>query len=835
MNIVNKRKKSPKEDEALSKQTKKIEKKQKKIKKSNLVQSIICILISAGLFAYVYFVLLKEHNLILFSENSSPFFAGKQFDVNRKWASLRSGHYFGLKTFAEQSIVFGLMWFENRIIDNNVRIRHWCDQSDSLTKYGWLKHDFHSFGVQEILDNDLNLTTSFLLSRTANWRARIQIDFNEAIKNQLKQSANSTKARINKELSLIPYFALDSLAGDNEQLAIERDLNQISQFKSAFIINGKTKVFQNGFKAKIIVENKYLIYSNALNSTIDPPLLEIKENVMENLFLTDFPGEEMNKDKYLIILRDNLKKKKDQKKQKTNLALQQIIVKVPSTIEIEFEELIDSAVEKIDYATELSRKEAEFDEKFENLFKLNAKGYLEDEIKFAKSALANMIGSIGVFNGFSLVSLIEDNKLIKKENRKIYKYGPLNLLTSVPSRSFFPRGFLWDDGFHQLLISKFDRNLSKAIISSWFSLMNRNGWIPREVILGDEAESRVPEEFIVQNVHVANPPTLFLAIDSLLNNLPSSNGDADRDYFQQLFGKLVVRYNWFNRTQNGFKAGSYRWKGRNAAIKTELNVKTLSSGLDDYPRASSPTDEELHLDLFSWMTYATGVMKRLAQYLNHSSYERFNSHYSWLISLLDELHWSEEHQAYCDIGLHSKKVILKPIRSANNQLIKIRKELEPPSYGCVNEFGYVSLFPFILQLLEPTSVRLNVILNKLKDPNLLWSNYGLRSLSKNSSYYNVKNTEHDPPYWRSAIWLNINYLTLKSLHYYSNQDGAFKAKAKVIYDELKSNLINSVFNQYKDRNYLFENYDDQSGSGKGCYPFSGWTSLIVLIMSDNYQ
>ena len=127
------------------------------------------------------------------------------------------------------------------------------------------------------------------------------------------------------------------------------------------------------------------------------------------------------------------------------------------------------------------------------------------------------------------------------------------------------------------------------------------------------------------------------------------------------------------------------------------------------------------------------------------------------------------------------------------------------------------------------------MLSKLRDPGLLWSEYGLRSLSKNSSYYNARNTEHDPPYWRSAIWINMNYLTLRSLNYYSSLDGPYREQAKQIYNELKTNLINNVYDQYKNRNYFFENYDDQTGQGKGCYPFTGWTALIVLIMSDSYN
>ncbi|NWT75430.1 GCS1 glucosidase, partial [Prunella himalayana] len=443
-----------------------------------------------------------------------------------------------------------------------------------------------------------------------------------------------------------------------------------------------------------------------------------------------------------------------------------------------------------------------------------------------QAALSEMLGGIGFFHGRSL---------LRSEQREEPVPGmEAVLFTAVPSRSCFPRGFLWDEGFHLLLLARWDPALARDILAHWLDLLNADGWIPREQILGEEARARVPPEFVLQHSETANPPTLLLALERLLP-------DAPLPYLRRLSPRLRAWFEWLNRTQAGPEPFTFRWRGRDADPERFLNPKTLSSGLDDYPRASHPSAQERHLDLRCWMALGARVLAALAERLGEppAPYRDMAAALSDN-DLLDRLHWAPELGAFADFGNHSAAVALRwhrpaPVPGRPPAAPRLRREVrEAPRPRFVGALGYVSLFPLLLQLLRADSPRLPALLGSMRSEQQLWTPFGLRSLARDSPMYLRRNTEHDPPYWRGSVWVNINFLALRALRGYGREAGPHRERAAELYRELRHNLVANVFRQYEATGFLWEHYRDSDGAGQGCHPFAGWSALVVLAMAEDY-
>ena len=141
-----------------------------------------------------------------------------------------------------------------------------------------------------------------------------------------------------------------------------------------------------------------------------------------------------------------------------------------------------------------------------------------------------------------------------------------------------------------------------------------------------------------------------------------------------------------------------------------------------------------------------------------------------------------------------------------------------PKYQFVNDtYGYISLFPIFLELVPADHEILGISLEKLRSipKGGIWTKFGLRSISNKSPYYNARNTEHDPAYWRGPIWVNINILTVRALKHYSFIDGPYQSKCLELYKELKENIYNTVYNEWKRTGFIWEQYDDMTGKVRG--------------------
>lgn len=737
---------------------------------------------------------------------------------------LKPNLYFGTTTAEPNPVSTGFMWYRG----NQVRhTRHEARKEDKLERWGWLEHDGRNYGKQKIYDKPFYVNTTYIKETDAEtgddtWRATIELGWNPR-----KKLPTGRK-------DVTGIFYVWDAAAENSNHSLEV-IGDVAATNRTIIVDGKTyHLVINEEEASSSLETHFWGGSMPRSD-----LWKAKDWVLPTLMtdmkaqLDDIVSERQQKKPRKRMTKREYKEMQDSifpalpdliVGKKGNFVAIQKAFKMPFKMTVTFRPMpMDERIDTLSHAREGELKEA-FDKNFESVFKLQSSADYGDakHIQFAKYAFGNLIGSITYFYGSSLVQNPVDGR-----PPTLSEPGPL--VTGVPSRSFFPRGFLWDEGFHQLLVVEWDPKITVKVLRHWFSRMDENGWIPREQILGDEALSKVPEQFRIQSPDVANPPALLLSIERLMTIVlqqkkemevhvdGTSSEEAEgvamivEQFLKETWPKLQRWYKWLKKTQKGPDTGTFRWRGR-------TSTHTLSSGLDDYPRGEFPSEKDRHVDLLSWMAYAAGVLGRLSTLVRDSERTTFFERDQQLFIASLEKHWHEEDGLFYDFGVRN--------------VIHDAETGEPKMYSppeLIPHFGYVSVFPLALRLLKPSDPRLGRLLEALSDPKRLWSEYGLRSLSKKDRLFG-----RGEDYWRGKIWININFLVLKALHEYSHVEGPYQAEAAKLYSSLRTNVVSNIFSRYVKNGFIFENYDSITGVGKGCHPFTGWSSLVVLIMAERY-
>ena len=499
-------------------------------------------------------------------------------------------------------------------------------------------------------------------------------------------------------------------------------------------------------------------------------------------------------------------------------------------------------------------------------------------------AVSSLLGGLGSFRG----------RLLAKARKGVERLPPAVLFSGVPSRSFFPRGFLWDEGFHGLLLSRWQPRIFLDILAHWLELQQPSGWIPREVPLGAEQEVRVPKQFLQQDPEVANPPSFLLPLAWLLqldaetSHKVAKQAGISRDELRDLvlsfsaaaLPRLGAWFAFLERSQKSSNPkGCFRWRGRTAA-------HCLASGLDDYPRGLLVNEDECHLDLHSWMVLFARTLAQLCEQLRSRSMlsheedgrlcvrPRWSERATHLNASLFDIFADPKAPATAPLAdflgvqpvERGKVQVLPPWRTDGRcgpQFPVSRAPGECDPYGgapCCSPSGWCGGSPDFCDCpgcrrftkLEERSVKKGMA--PAFSPHLGYVSLFplflgllpcdhpraeklLQALTPTKgelwSPYGVMSLSRKDPLFRQGedYWRGKVWANLNYLTLSALQRCSLP-QAQDAWRSLKGGFVEVVLGALQRQRFLMENFDPKTGEGKGAAPFAGWTALVALVAAD---
>ncbi|KAG7364833.1 glycosyl hydrolase family 63 protein [Nitzschia inconspicua] len=719
--------------------------------------------------------------------------------VSKLCGTYRSYPYVGIQCQNPNSPVMGLLWYQPSIVGNTTSLktllRHEANHDDTLQQFGWNQHDGTGYGTQDIIDqqNHIKLRATWVHlnqqkcgdTKNTRWVLRVT---GEAIE------------QMPTDLSLFWYVGVpgDVTAQYDPSSGIINGRN----FQTCVVPSNTTNYASywddKSCQSKIYNATYFAVFQAPQHFNPKTNILQELRNPTSTLPPHLFDASSLYRAETVLV---------------GNQIVQQLFLTTPFQVDFHLrlheskyaashDSLCQPSWEEVTTASNEARHR--FQRRFKNIFmggrqtevssihrRMSSLEWTREQIRMAQYALGNMLSSISYMHG---TSQIYDS--VTKGIRTGLGW------TIVPDRPDHAQGYLWDDGFHQQLMHLWDMDWAEEILGSWYGMADEQGWIPRQMILGDEARWSARPSSWPQVPGSANPPSHHWVLRSFLRYFREGEGEKFKSFLRSIWDPLERNIEWYLRTQASEIPGFFRWEGRTKEF-------CLPSGMDDYPRAPILTRMEAHLDLHCWMIVSCRAISKIASILGwHQKSVLYEERTVDLTNRMLNSFWDEKNGVFDDFYLDENK----------NKIF-------------VGHLGYLNFFPIFLDVLPTNSSMFpHVLLRLLDRDNGLWTKYGLRSLSDKDPYFMKGDS-----YWTGPLWLNVNYLAVATLFRYSNLE-EFPIHATVLegYTELRQGLIQLVVDQFTETGFIWDVYDAKTGKGLDNHPFTGWSALIVNIMAELY-
>lgn len=418
-----------------------------------------------------------------------------------------------------------------------------------------------------------------------------------------------------------------------------------------------------------------------------------------------------------------------------------------------------------------------------------------------------------------------DRERLTKKVKKLFtgntiqgfsEWKNVNYKFIAPARREYVFQWLWDTGFHAIVLANFEPEWAKNEIRNFLYGQWGDGFLPHIIFWGKK--KRLPHWAYIESAlsirprtsSITQPPILGVAVEAIYNK------SKDKAFLEEVLPKLAAHHKWLL---------SERDNDNDFLISI---ISPNESGMDELP-------------VFQVVAGYTGLdttkmhyTYRKGDFLNHRY--RFKSG-----KILEKDYFNVEELLFNVIFIESTRSIARLFRKiGNNGEADFFKHIANTSEKALltkcwdkdDEIFYslysnnekmakvktvACLAPLFLEGLK--GKKLEALINKhLLDSEEFWTAYPVPSVAKNEKYY----VPHDTPLhqvkllWRGPTWLSTNWLVIKGLEKHGYIDIANKIKKQTF----------KMVEKYGFREY----YNPETGEGYRRKNF-GWSTLILDLLN----